>query len=166
MFQVGLCGVLEIRPIDEVARVGGEEFVVVLAPMTKENIMMVAEKLRHAVEELEFSVGEGKQKETFHVTISIGATYSDPAVLQESLRPLRGSEEYGHAYSALLDKEYALIRARADDACYASKHSGRNRVTAYDDVPVASRTPPSDVLRRMRRNTPATPSKGNPVLGK
>jgi diguanylate cyclase (GGDEF)-like protein len=91
-----------VRRIDLVARCGGEEFAVLLPETTAERGGDVAARLREAIEELEHpGVGEA-------ITVSIGvAAYPEDA----------GSAS-------------ELIHA-ADQALYASKNSGRNRVTRY-----------------------------------
>jgi diguanylate cyclase (GGDEF)-like protein len=102
----GVARVIEssIRRIDTVARVGGEEFVVVLPGTGKADAGEVAEKLRRAVERTSLSPTEARP-----VTISLGfCTYpSDGADAQE------------------------LVEG-ADRALYAAKRAGRNRVTAYE----------------------------------
>jgi len=92
-----------VRGIDLVSRVGGEEFLVVMPDILPENAERVAERVRGAVE------GAGFQLENvpapLPVTVSIGLAFRWP-------------DETG---SALIN--------RADAALYASKNSGRNMVT-------------------------------------
>jgi diguanylate cyclase (GGDEF)-like protein len=91
-----------LRRIDTIARIGGEEFVVLL-PRTNEAVAAkVGEKLRSLVEGTEFPGGEGQPERA--LTVSIGAA---------SLRP----GETG-----------ADLMARADNALYEAKDHGRNRV--------------------------------------
>jgi diguanylate cyclase (GGDEF)-like protein len=86
------------------ARYGGEEMVLVAAETSKGQAMELAEKLRRAVESHPFQVG----KETTQVTVSVGvATFP-----QDS--------------SSMLD-----LIAKADQALYAAKARGRNRVVAF-----------------------------------
>jgi len=99
-----------IRETDEVARYGGEEFVVLLPGASGEVALAVAERIRQAVANHDFSVrlgiGPGR------VTICAGvATYPEHAVKPDELI------------------------FRADEAMYAGKHGGRNRVSLY--VPAA-----------------------------
>lgn len=104
----GVARVIEssIRRIDTVARVGGEEFVVVLPGTGKADAAEVADKLRRAVERTSFAGGE--QQPGGRVTISLGyCTY--PADAGDAL----------------------LLVEAADRALYASKSAGRNRATAY-----------------------------------
>lgn len=92
-----------VRSVDLVARHGGEEFVVVMPDTPSDNAQSVAERLRACVAEAVFPV-EGKD-EPLAVTISIGlATTSDCNDMAED------------------------ILARADEALYAAKRGGRNRV--------------------------------------
>jgi diguanylate cyclase (GGDEF)-like protein len=89
-----------LRRADLPARVGGEEFNVVLVQSAPE-AALVAEKIRLAVAEEAF----GEQGDSFRLTVSIGC-----AAWRESMA---GAEE--------------LIKA-ADEALYEAKNSGRNRV--------------------------------------
>jgi diguanylate cyclase (GGDEF)-like protein len=89
-----------LRRADLPARVGGEEFAVVLVQAEQEAVL-VAEKIRMAVAQDAF----GEQGDSFRITVSIGC-----AAWKESL----GSPE-------------ALVKA-ADEALYEAKNTGRNRV--------------------------------------
>lgn len=89
-----------IREIDIASRYGGEEFAVILPGTEGEGATNIAERLRKAVMDKEFSA-DGK---SFHVTISIGiAIYPSDAKSKEELIE------------------------RADQALYNAKHGGRNR---------------------------------------
>ncbi len=87
------------------ARIGGEEFVFLLSPTTQEGALIFAERLRARVAALEIPVGE----ETISVTISIGVALRHPG---------------GDTPEACL--------VRADNAMYAAKTNGRNRVELAD----------------------------------
>jgi diguanylate cyclase (GGDEF)-like protein len=92
------------RAADLVARYGGEEFGVLLPETDAENARQVAESLRERIESLDMThpgAGAG------HVTISIGVATTTP--------PREGGEPE------------ELVR-RADEALYAAKRAGRNRV--------------------------------------
>lgn len=90
------------RTTDIVCRVGGEEFLI-LCPGTSANGGLVcAESLREAVESHRITVNNQR----IPVTVSIGIAERTPD----------------------LDSADALLH-EADDALYASKHAGRNRVT-------------------------------------
>jgi diguanylate cyclase (GGDEF)-like protein len=92
----------ELRGIDTAARFGGDEFVLILPQAYAQGALIVAERLRARIERLDIP-GYG------HVTTSIGiATF-----------PI-------HAGSRA-----QLLRA-ADEALYAAKRSGRNRVCVAD----------------------------------
>lgn len=97
-----LCGGCR-RATDVVARYGGEEFVVLLPDTDAEGARVVAHKLLEQVRALALKTDEGLE---VRVTCSIGAATVHPAT---NLRPAR------------------LVQA-ADDALYAAKHAGRNRV--------------------------------------
>lgn len=106
----------QVRKTDLLCRVGGEEFVVLCKRADIESSLVIAEKLRHAIE---YHAIEITQK-PIKVTVSIGA-----ATLPN---------DYGTANA---DELYKL----ADTALYFSKQHGRNRSTHYrDTLPVASST--------------------------
>lgn len=90
------------RASDLIARLGGEEFVILLPDTNLLETSQYAERIRIAAEDLEVIANVNK---TVHVAISIGVAELDTE--QESI-------------------ESAL--ARADKALYQAKNSGRNRV--------------------------------------
>ncbi|HIE52631.1 MAG TPA: diguanylate cyclase [Armatimonadetes bacterium] len=97
-----------VRRIDVVARIGGEEFAIILPLTGKQGALIVADNLRRGVAALEFE-GDGDQP-VVHKTISLGvATYPDDAEAAE-----------------------ALLQ-RADEALYRAKREGRNRVCGAEE---------------------------------
>jgi len=92
-----------IQPGDHVVRVGGEEILVLAAQLADSGqATAVGERLRQAVEQRQVQLdGSG---ELLQVTISVGGTRHQPG-------------EAGEA-----------TQARADEALYAAKNGGRNRV--------------------------------------
>ncbi len=99
-----------IRNIDFVARFGGEEFTVVLPQTTKQEAVVIGERLLKEVEKFYFPYEENQPLGKF--TISIGlATYPEDA-----------------------RKVKALIHA-ADQALYRSKETGKNRMHLYQPLP-------------------------------
>jgi two-component system, cell cycle response regulator len=95
------------RGIDWVARIGGEEFAVVLPETGYEAALEVARKLRTAVAQPPFTI-EGRG---IAVTASFGLCGLDRVPAGERQLAQR-------------------VLKIADAALYRSKHSGRNRVTA------------------------------------
>jgi diguanylate cyclase (GGDEF)-like protein len=90
-----------LRHDDAMGRTGGEEFVVVLPRADLATAREVAERLRAAVEGLDWSaVAPG-----LHVTVSLGAAERTPA-----------------------DGTFADLSRRADHSLYRAKEGGRNRV--------------------------------------
>ncbi|WAB96262.1 diguanylate cyclase [Pseudomonas putida] len=85
------------------ARMGGEEFVVLLPGLAPERASFTAERLRRAVQDLHLAQGDGR----LQITVSIG---------------LDGCA--GHEPAPNLDD----LLARADQALYRAKAYGRNRV--------------------------------------
>jgi diguanylate cyclase (GGDEF)-like protein len=96
-----------VRETDLVARFGGEEFVVLLPYTDLAGAMIVGEKVRAAVAEL-----------CAPVTISIGAVSLTSSAV-DTVLDRDGIE-------GLISKLLKL----ADQAAYAAKHAGRNRVVA------------------------------------
>ncbi|AOO84564.1 diguanylate cyclase [Bosea vaviloviae] len=93
-----------IRPYDSVARVGGEEFMVLLPGATLDAACAVGERLRSAIQGSVFDAGN---RPSIGVTISIGAA------------------EFGRD-GATLDEFLSV----ADKRLYRAKHEGRNCVIA------------------------------------
>lgn len=94
-----------VRDSDVAGRYGGEEFAVVLSDTDKVGARVFAERLRKSVEALEV-LHDGH---CIRFTISLGiADLSKPSV------------------------NHADLIAWADQALYASKNAGRNRVTVYE----------------------------------
>ncbi len=91
-----------VREVDTVARVGGEEFVVVLSRADKAEAFMVAEKLRRAVNAIALPSVRGQP--LGHLSISLGVSQlRDEDSLDDLLR-------------------------HADDSLYEAKNAGRDRV--------------------------------------
>jgi len=101
-----------VRSVDLVARLGGEEFVVVMPETDITIATAVAERLRAAVAREPFTLGGGENRP---VTISIGVTAAAE----------RGDDREG------------MLR-RADEALYAAKSRGRNCVIAVSKPATAS----------------------------
>lgn len=92
---------------DCVARYGGEEFAVILPATDEQGAFAVAEKIRQAVEGL--AMEHKKSSIAPWVTLSLGVATIIPTDA--------GTPD--------------LLIKRADEALYAAKSSGRNRVTAW-----------------------------------
>jgi len=101
-----------VREVDLVARYGGEEFVVLLEGATPEGARIMAERLREAIAAEDIPTAE----QPLRITLSIGV----------ACYPVHGDER-------------ELLLARADQALYAAKHGGRNRVQLHSEevVPAA-----------------------------
>jgi diguanylate cyclase (GGDEF)-like protein len=101
-----------VRKVDSVARFGGEEFCVILPQTNEESAFDVAEKLCAAIRKLE--TRGGNKQPLGHISVSVGvAVYPDhlPALLRQA-------------------PALELIHA-ADEALYAAKRQGRDRVVCY-----------------------------------
>jgi len=91
-----------VRESDVVGRFGGEEFVVVLQETDLHGALLLAERLRRTVEELEI---RGPHGEVLRVTASFGVSVISPK-----------------------DPDCHSVLKRADSALYEAKATGRNRV--------------------------------------
>lgn len=90
-----------IKQADVFARLGGEEFALVLNDSTAEQAMRVAQRLRRAVADHEFKLACGA---TLNITVSIGVSVA----------------------CATARRSNDLLRL-ADSALYSAKHQGRDR---------------------------------------
>lgn len=88
-----------------IGRFGGEEFLILLPETALEQSLIVAERLRTAIERMIFIAPIEHAQAMIQVTASLGAAALNPEA----------------------DKLFDLL-TRADQALYAAKHSGRNRV--------------------------------------
>lgn len=95
-----------VRRTDVVARTGGEEFLVLLPSTGTSSAHHVAEDLRQATEQEAFDNGEGQ---SFTVTLSGGVV-----TWHEGLSSIRD------------------LLSRCDQALYAAKRQGRNRIVVPD----------------------------------
>ena len=94
-----------LRGIDLIARLGGEEFLVVLPDTGPSEVEFAAERLRNAIDRLHFEIGDGK---SIPITVSIGVAFGGPE-----------------------DKNPNALIQQADTALYESKSTGRNRVSYF-----------------------------------
>ncbi len=99
-----------VRHDQLVARYGGEEFAIALPDVGLEVARRIAERIRATVEAHEFRVGEGR---TLRRTASLGVAELLPHETREQLIE------------------------RADQALYAAKQTGRNRVVVAPPAPAA-----------------------------
>ncbi|HUG38537.1 MAG TPA: GGDEF domain-containing protein [Candidatus Limnocylindrales bacterium] len=102
------------RGINVICRYGGDEFAVLLVETSKDGARLYADRIRHVLSTHLFTHGR-------RLSASFGI-----ASLPEDVTP--GADE--------------LIRA-ADEALYAAKRAGKNRVSVYEDVAATRRVPPA-----------------------
>lgn len=94
-----------IRPYDTAARVGGEEFAILLPATTAKDAMTVAERCRKKIEAA--SVRISGESVTFRVSVGVASTRAG-------------------------DTDPMKVMNRADAALYLAKESGRNQVRIAD----------------------------------
>ncbi len=96
----------ELHPGDMLARVGGDEFGVLLPNVAIDVAKKRCESIRRRVEEYLFTWSD----KSFSISVSIG------------LVPIKGS-----------DQNWASLMGQADAACFHAKEAGRNQVRVYSD---------------------------------
>ncbi|MDJ0882064.1 MAG: diguanylate cyclase [Gammaproteobacteria bacterium] len=94
---------LLFRNYDRPARMGGDEFCIILPDTSLDNAILTAERLRQMVAVASFSVSN----ENIKATVSVGVTCVD-----------------------LNDVDYDDVVKRADQALYTAKENGRNQVAS------------------------------------
>lgn len=100
-----------IRPTDLATRYGGEEFAIIMPDTDMAAAAAVAERLRHTVAEMRIALG-GSARDAC-VTLSLGVAAYIP-----------GQEVVGPDW----------LIGQADQALYAAKHLGRNRVITTENM--------------------------------
>jgi diguanylate cyclase (GGDEF)-like protein len=111
--NVSVCIKEVVRSYDLVARYGGEEFVVMISDSDEETAMRLAERIRVYVESHPCRYEEHNLSVTFSIGVASGVD---------------------------ADSFEALLR-HADEAMYAAKKGGRNRVVPYNGLENADRVP-------------------------
>jgi len=114
--QVALRLQSNLRAYDSIGRYGGEEFLIVVPHLTPDGLVVMAERLRHAVGDQPVEMGET----SFPVSISIGVAPAKTAgnpTMDDIIRP-------------------------ADEALYRAKARGRNCVEAAPQIPAGLLPPP------------------------
>lgn len=102
--EVGRLLLAEVRESDIAARIGGEEFAVLLPESSQEHAMELAERLRNTLDGLKV-----RYKQTM----------------------LRPTASFGVAMLSPDDDRLEPLLSRADEAMYLSKADGRNRVHLF-----------------------------------
>ncbi|HZU43271.1 MAG TPA: sensor domain-containing diguanylate cyclase, partial [Terriglobales bacterium] len=101
--------VKDMREIDTVARYGGEEFVIILPETNGAEAMLVAQRLRKAVEQARFFAGSARVIERLSISVGVAVFNTDAQFKRDLI-------------------EFS------DAALYAAKSQGRNRVILYSDL--------------------------------
>lgn len=97
-----------VRGIDLTARLGGEEFCIVMPDTDTRQAAYVAERLRETMESRAFVIQEAR--DPIHVTVSIGVA------------------------SSYIDTDPEIVLEQADRALYLAKSGGRNLVKVFSDA--------------------------------
>ncbi len=108
-----------LRAVDTAARFGGDEFVIILPQANSDGAMIVAERLRKRIEQIEVP-GFGQLTSSFGI-----ATFPNHASSRD-----------------------ALLEA-ADRALYDAKNAGRNRIVVTDTASFENSVELADAMRRL-----------------
>ncbi len=100
-----------LRPEDAMARIGGEEFLILLPDTTASGAYEVAERVRETLADLEMAVGD---RQAVRFTVSLGLTEHAPGDCAEAMYQ------------------------RADEALYIAKRSGRNQTRSAAAKPAST----------------------------
>jgi diguanylate cyclase (GGDEF)-like protein len=108
-----------LRDSDVFVRYGGEEFLIVMPGANCEVVARVGERLRAAIEGYTFTDGE----QVMPITVSVGVS----------------------EHTVMMKTSDDLLR-RADDALYAAKEGGRNKVVSLSPKQTADSKPAREVV--------------------
>src|SRR5690606_41011657 len=97
-----------VRPQDITARIGGEEFVLLLSNTHSEAARLVAERIRLSLSSFDRLTTEGMLPEPITISMGIYTATTLPVTAEECVE-------------------------RADKAMYEAKEAGRNRVVVYQE---------------------------------
>lgn len=107
--QIGRILKSQVRSGDTAARMGGDEFAVLLQNCPRERAEQLAESILEAIEDFSLHWEGGKY---FTVGASIGVSYTNAG-----------------------EHDAAAVLRAADSACYAAKNNGRGRIEVYHADP-------------------------------
>lgn len=103
----------QVRETDILVRFGGEEFVIIYTNTDKDQGLLLAERVRQEIKSLSWQY----QQKTIQVTVSIGIYC-----------PVHGKGGFDDQ-----NIDIDQIIHFADNACYAAKTGGRDRISVFDD---------------------------------
>jgi diguanylate cyclase (GGDEF)-like protein len=106
----------ELRPYDLIGRYGGEEFLIAIGNISKQNAMKLAERIRKSIADQPFFI---TRDYSIPVTASLGIASLALPVHQVTDREF-------------MKIIYDLIK-RADKALYQAKQEGRNQIVFFDE---------------------------------
>ncbi len=128
--RIAACIESTCRKMDAAGRYGGEEFVVLVPHKKNETALVLAERIRKEINNL--NLPHPASKVTDHITASMGVADLD-------------------------DTSWEKVLEKADLALYTAKETGRNRVCTYDQTIPRQDIPKTTLLRPTRGNKAQLP---------
>lgn len=122
-----------LKPDDAFARLGGEEFAILLEAVTTKQALATAERIRRSIAGEGFVLELPDTEAAIHLTITASIGF---APIPDADDPLA---------------RQSIAIARADQALYAAKRRGRNRVVVYEEETPATDGAVFDERRTTRR---------------
>jgi diguanylate cyclase (GGDEF)-like protein len=108
----------QLRKGDILARMGGEEFALVVPNTDVDGIQLLAQRIKGSISRQSWE----HQGQSFSITMSIG------------ISELRCPENHGHSYLNHINEITHVLIREADQALYHCKETGRDKITFYRDL--------------------------------
>ncbi len=105
----------KLRAMDLIARIGGEEFLIVLPDTGLAQAERIAERMRRLIEMTPVMCPNAQGHRALDVTVSLGLAMGGPR---------------------RRESDPAVLLSQADQALYAAKEDGRNRVRIAAEAPL------------------------------
>jgi diguanylate cyclase (GGDEF)-like protein/PAS domain S-box-containing protein len=131
-----IIGETALRPADLPARYGGEEFAIIMPETDQKSAGKVAERLRNVLEKLQMKHGADGAGPAVTLSIGIATLVPDETVRADGLV------------------------MQADEALYAAKHCGRNRIVSAENILAALAQTVAE-----RRHRPSAGPEENLMMG-
>ena len=108
----------QMRKGDILARMGGEEFALVVPNTDIDGIQLLAQRIKDSISRHSWE----HRGQSFSITLSIG------------ISELHCPENNGHSYLSYINEITHVLVKEADQALYHCKKTGRDKITFYRDL--------------------------------